>query len=266
MTIEKLHDKLFEVLCIIDDICKKENVRYFLNSGTAIGAVREHDFIKWDDDVDIMVLEEDYPAFKEAMEKNLPEYMHIIEPEAFAPNFYDFVIRIYDERFLIREKNDEDEFYNNLQNHVGCDIFIFTKVPDSEFAKKKLMLGTKILYGLGMAHRYKIDFSKYSTVQKTESRILSTAGRLFKIETIFKMQKKLTMKYSNVNSAYRFTSTFSLKSLRFISENCYKTTVYMPIRDRKFPVCGGYDEELTVMYGDYMSPPKDTSVFVKHLR
>ena len=41
MTIEELHDQLFSVLCIVDDICRKENVRYFLDSGTAIGAVRE---------------------------------------------------------------------------------------------------------------------------------------------------------------------------------------------------------------------------------
>ena len=44
MNIVQLHDNLFELLCLIDDICRKENVRYFLDGGTAIGAVREKGF------------------------------------------------------------------------------------------------------------------------------------------------------------------------------------------------------------------------------
>ena len=45
MDLKPWHNKMFEVLCIIDDICTREGIRYFLDSGTAIGAVREHDFI-----------------------------------------------------------------------------------------------------------------------------------------------------------------------------------------------------------------------------
>ena len=37
---EELHKLLFETLCIIDDICKKENVRWFLDSGTELGSLR----------------------------------------------------------------------------------------------------------------------------------------------------------------------------------------------------------------------------------
>jgi hypothetical protein len=42
---EELHKLLFETLCIIDDICKKENVRWFLDSGTELGSLREQDII-----------------------------------------------------------------------------------------------------------------------------------------------------------------------------------------------------------------------------
>ena len=69
---EELHKLLFETLCIIDDICKKENVRWFLDSGTELGSLREQDIIPWDDDMDIKVFREDYPAFCEAMRKHLP--------------------------------------------------------------------------------------------------------------------------------------------------------------------------------------------------
>ena len=43
MTMDELHDQLFQLLCEIDDICKRNGVRYFLDSGTEIGAAREKD-------------------------------------------------------------------------------------------------------------------------------------------------------------------------------------------------------------------------------
>lgn len=40
MRIEELHDKLFELLCVVDDICREEKIQYFLDSGTELGSVR----------------------------------------------------------------------------------------------------------------------------------------------------------------------------------------------------------------------------------
>ena len=47
MNIKEVQDRSFEVLCIIDDICKKEGIPYFLDGGTELGAVREKDIIAW---------------------------------------------------------------------------------------------------------------------------------------------------------------------------------------------------------------------------
>ena len=115
---EELHKLLFETLCIIDDICKKENVRWFLDSGTELGSLREQDIIPWDDDMDIKVFREDYPAFCEAMRKHLPEYLHFIEPQDYSPAFYDFIPRIYDERYPLREETAEDRYYKNYRPAV----------------------------------------------------------------------------------------------------------------------------------------------------
>ena len=71
--------RTYELLCLIDDICRKEGVTYFLDGGSLIGSVREKDLIAWDDDIDIKMRRDEYPKFKAAMEKNLPEYIRLIE-------------------------------------------------------------------------------------------------------------------------------------------------------------------------------------------
>ena len=79
MKLAEVQDRLFDLLCLIDDICRREGVTYFLDGGTEIGSVREKDIIAWDDDADIKLKWSDYPAFKDAMEKHLPEYIRLVE-------------------------------------------------------------------------------------------------------------------------------------------------------------------------------------------
>ena len=73
MNLKETQDRTYELLCLIDDICRKEGVMYFLDGGSLIGSVREKDLIAWDDDIDIKMRREEYPKFKAAMEKHLPE-------------------------------------------------------------------------------------------------------------------------------------------------------------------------------------------------
>ena len=263
--IAQVHDIMFEDLCVIDDICREENVRWFLDSGTEIGAAREGDFIQWDDDMDIKVLAEDYPAFKAAMEKHLPPYMKLVEPDYFAPGFYDFIIRIYDKRYFLRTASEEEQYYKDMQNHVGMDVFIFTKVPDSAFAKRWLVLSTKILYGLGMAHRYAIHDERYTFLQKAQVAVLSTLGRLIPAKTVCNLWRQNAERYRDKEAAFRFCSNYSLKALQVFPEALYRETAYLPVRGRKFPVPAGYDSELRQQYGDYMVPVRDPNRFRAHM-
>ena len=55
ISVDELKSIELEMLKFIDEVCKKEGLRYFLCGGTLLGAVRHHGFIPWDDDIDIFM-------------------------------------------------------------------------------------------------------------------------------------------------------------------------------------------------------------------
>ena len=57
----------------ITSFCDENNLKYTLDSGTLIGALRHKGFIPWDDDVDVCMPREDYDRFIREGGKYLPE-------------------------------------------------------------------------------------------------------------------------------------------------------------------------------------------------
>lgn len=49
-----------EIMDEIDRVCNEHGVQYFLGYGTLLGAVRHGGFIPWDDDMDIVMMRDQY--------------------------------------------------------------------------------------------------------------------------------------------------------------------------------------------------------------
>ena len=62
-----LRDIQLSVLSMLrefDEICRRNNIRYFAIGGTLLGAVRHQGFIPWDDDIDLMMPRKDFETLK----------------------------------------------------------------------------------------------------------------------------------------------------------------------------------------------------------
>ena len=53
--LKHLQSVILSIAKDIDSICKEYSINYYLLGGSAIGAVRHHGFIPWDDDLDIVM-------------------------------------------------------------------------------------------------------------------------------------------------------------------------------------------------------------------
>lgn len=63
-----------QLLIIIDKLCKKHHLSYWLDYGTLLGAYRHKGFIPWDDDTDISMLRSDYSQMVEIVNTELGIY------------------------------------------------------------------------------------------------------------------------------------------------------------------------------------------------
>ena len=247
-SITELHNILYDMLLEVDRICKENDIRYFLAFGTEIGAVRDNAFIPWDDDIDIKVMREDYERFKSAMKANLKAPYKFTEPIDNKPYFFDFVPRIINTQYILKEAG-------SLQNHPAVDVFLVDRIPDGK-ALKKMYFKLKVIHALSISKRERIDYSDYKGPQKLGIFFIGLMGRLFSLEKLIRMYDRQQRKYENVKTPCRFTSNFAFGIQALYDFDTYEEATMVLLEKDKFPCPKDYDRELRLVYGDYMTPKK----------
>ncbi len=72
--LRKMQKAVKHLLDVLNEICKENNLTYWIDFGTLLGAIRHKGFIPWDDDLDVCMPREDMNKLEEILNDN-PDYM-----------------------------------------------------------------------------------------------------------------------------------------------------------------------------------------------
>ena len=113
-----------DALVEFDSVCKKNNIKYWLDSGTLLGAVRHGGFIPWDDDIDICVRRQDYNRLLKCLKRDLGSQFKLhngrkdIDRNAVTPCV---ISRVLNKKVMVSRKKDKNG--NPLYEPIWIDIF-----------------------------------------------------------------------------------------------------------------------------------------------
>lgn len=245
-----------EILKIVDKICAKHGIKYWLAYGTQLGAVRHKGFIPWDDDLDIDMLREDYDRFLEVARKELPK-------EYFLQDW--FTEKNYGLPFAKVRKNntlyvEAGSQYSESHHGIYIDIFPWDNFPTDAADFKQVSFYVKyvfrvILIGCGYTPWYNDHgFSLKRWMMYLPVRLIA---RLCNVE-------KLKQRYVNV------VTKSNIKKLDKVFNSCEPGDEKHPIckdivthlekhtfEDGQFWIPVDYDMYLKNAYGDYMTLPPE---------
>ena len=260
----KVHAASLKILKEIDRICRKYKIRYALDAGTLIGAVRHKGFIPWDDDADVVFLRSQYEAFVKVTGRELPDTMELLLPDSYRDGraFFDFTPRIIYKNSRCHQDSPEMNFYGGKLNHIWVDLFILDKLPASPAGAAVTRFVHKAIYGLAMGHRPGLDFKKYSLIHKIFVGGLAGVGRFIPLRLISAMQRAAALKDRRSRGTRWYYSNYQPDYLYVTLEGSWCEAVEdAAFEDAQLMIPKGWHEVLTEVYGDYMQlPPEEKRV------
>lgn len=239
--LRNLQLRMLEILKCIDSICEKHNIRYWLSSGTLLGAMRHGGFIPWDDDVDIEMLREDYIKLMEILPKELPE-QYVLQNNKTDSNYVYLYAKVRDRNSLIEEKCPVNQKF--VERGAFVDIFM---LENSFFIFNKISapLFNRMIFGMAL----KKGFLKY----------IYKANCFLLLKLLFPLFRLLSKLSSTKSLRHTFGVNF-IKKQRFYDD-------IFPLKKIEFEGllfnapfdCDAY---LTKLYGNYMKIPQNIETHI----
>lgn len=249
-----LQEAQLELLIEFDRICRENNLKYQLFSGTLLGAIRHKGFIPWDDDIDVCMLREDYEKFINISKKSLNE-KYFLQTHETQRNYYHSFARIRKNNTLAVQ-DAFSEF--NIHHGIFIDVFPMDNVlPDTingkiqntllnivkklkYFKIKKEIINTTIFY------KKWLKLSIYYMLKPI------SIYRFNKLETqISKMFKNKKTKYVTCIADGKPSENWRY----MIEKNHFYDVVEGEFENYLFYIPRDYDKVLKKIFGDYMMLP-----------
>jgi len=250
-----------EVLQVVDEICERNNITYYADWGTLLGAVRHKGFIPWDDDVDIAMKRVDYERFLKIAEKELPPEWDILT----LNKFYDWnrcIARVVNTQQVPLKDSRIQEFHG-FPFMAGVDIFPIDNMPtekaEQDFYIELLNVVRNLAYAWdkgnpdeNMANLKGIEECcnvRFTEDKPYEQQLWGLADRISSMYYDLGEETEEVVQFYNLIEDPNFR----------IPVSCYDSVVRVPFENITVPAPVGYHQILTIYYGDYMIPVQGTA-------
>ena len=232
--------RMLDMLIYFDNVCKEHNIKYWINSGTLLGAVRHGGFIPWDDDLDITMLRDDYKKL-ELIWLDSDYFLQTYKSDPFYVVPY---AKMRDKNSIIKEHSQDA---NYTYKGIYIDIFVMEACP--HWAAYISGHVCWIILKLGSRAKSKLSKSIFYILKKT---FYLSIGVLRPILRMFASKNILRFSYGSAFSNYTllYDKVFPLSEIEF--------------EGHSFPSPNNPDNCLRRFYGDYLCLP-DLNALQPHL-
>ncbi len=256
-----IHAICLELLTHIDRFCQENNICYFLDSGTLLGAARDGGFIPWDDDADIVMPRPDYEQF-------VAEYLDSAEYRLYAPSRGNCFLPYARLCEMKRTYFKQVSMWTKEDPGVGVDIIPLDGAPDSPEAFDKLAAEVVRVRNRIWKLRFSLSDSRIA-FRKTpfgfaKDVVHYAATRIRRINAekkiwrcISKIRKlRLENSYSHSKKCFYIVVTGNRR--KYWERQWFTDIVHLDLCGKKFPAPIGYKDRLTAEYGDWRTPLPET--------
>lgn len=254
---------LLDLLNEFSTVCRQNDIQWFADAGTILGAARHQGFIPWDDDIDVMLTRENY----EKLSKIAPtafKYPYFFQTELTDPGSLRFHAQLRNSDttgILDAEKNERFSFNQG----IFIDIFPIDNLPDNLVERKRFLNKLERI-------KRRIFFVSLITTRYNKEQKRDFKGFARKILHFFygnspKKELRLYKKYETLAKKYCESTTQQISKLfqlplserRIWKTDWLKKTTFLQFEMLKIPVPSCYETILDVFYGDWMVCKKGTS-------
>ena len=240
ISLEEKKSVQLEMLKEIDAFCRENNIRYSLAFGTLLGAIRHKGFIPWDDDVDIMMPLPDMLRFKKMFCSKTIKYCDVDTEKYYEFGFSRLAnIDTYNQTGIIAKSYG-----------VCIDLYPIVAIPKEIKERDSFFQKATVLF----EHRIRLMKWKKQLV------------RYFPVKTIPGFKKAMkdyrdymlnTYDYGSTGEFYIVAGRLSIRNRTMYDFDLFEDMMEVDFEGSKFWSISKYDFFLTLMYGDYMTPPPE---------
>lgn len=254
--LRELQLKQLDMLKYFKAFCEKNGLTYYLIGGALIGALRNGGFVPWDDDIDVMLPRDDYERlYRLWREQGADGRFRLLRTDGgmFTGNIF---MTVTDTNYTMVKSNQTEA---DIPHGLVLDVFPLDVAPKSRL-KRKLQLLNTLLYSLFLAQ---VVPENHGGIVGFGSRALLAVFRGKKIrEKIWRHCEKQMSKYRLEDNDCVTELCSGPHWMRFeYPKRIYEGTATVKFEGIELACMAGYDEYLTMVFGDYMTePPKEERV------